>query len=287
MSIIVDKLSYTYDPGLSFEKKALDNVSLTIHEGQIAGIIGHTGSGKSTLIQHMNGLIKATTKGKVLVDQEDLFDLRKDVHTVCQKVGMVFQYPEMQLFEETVEKDVGFGPKNLGLNEEVVKERVIEALDMVDLDYDKIHNRQPFFLSGGEKRRVAIAGILAMKPKYLILDEPTAGLDPYTREQLLDEILKINKEKGITIIMVSHDMDEVSRLTDVLHVMHKGRIALSGATREVFAQYEKIRELGLMVPEITEVLLGISRCKPDLDYTLFDLDLAVKEILKHKHGNGN
>jgi energy-coupling factor transport system ATP-binding protein len=287
MSIIINKLSYTYDLGLSFEKKALEDVSLTIHEGQIAGIIGHTGSGKSTLIQHMNGLIKTNEKGKVLVDQEDLFDLRKDTHTVCQKVGMVFQYPEMQLFEETVEKDVGFGPKNLGLNEKAIKERVVEALEMVDLDYDKIHLRQPFFLSGGEKRRVAIAGILAMKPKYLILDEPTAGLDPYTREQLLDEIQTINKEKKITIIMVSHDMDEVSRLTDILFVMHKSKIALSGATRDVFAQFEKIRELGLMVPEITEVLLGLSRCKPDLDYTLFDLDLAVKEILKCSNRYGN
>lgn len=283
MSIAINHLSYTYDQGLSFEKKALDDVSLNIQEGQIAGIIGHTGSGKSTLIQHMNGLIKTSSKGKVLVDNEDLYDLRKDVHTVCQKVGMVFQYPEMQLFEETVEKDVGFGPKNLGLSDEIIKERVVEALEMVDLNYDKIHLRQPFFLSGGEKRRVAIAGILAMKPKYLVLDEPTAGLDPYTREQLLDEILKINKEKGITIIMVSHDMDEISRLTDVLYVMHKSKIALSGVTSQVFSQYDKIRELGLMVPEITEVLLGMSRCRQGVDYTLFDLDLAVNEILRHKH----
>jgi energy-coupling factor transport system ATP-binding protein len=283
VSIAINHLSYTYDQGLSFEKKALDDVSLNIQEGQIAGIIGHTGSGKSTLIQHMNGLIKTSSKGKVLVDNEDLYDLRKDVHTVCQKVGMVFQYPEMQLFEETVEKDVGFGPKNLGLSDEIIKERVVEALEMVDLNYDKIHLRQPFFLSGGEKRRVAIAGILAMKPKYLVLDEPTAGLDPYTREQLLDEILKINKEKGITIIMVSHDMDEISRLTDVLYVMHKSKIALSGVTSQVFSQYDKIRELGLMVPEITEVLLGMSRCRQGVDYTLFDLDLAVNEILRHKH----
>jgi energy-coupling factor transport system ATP-binding protein len=276
VSIAINHLSYTYDQGLSFEKKALDDVSLNIQEGQIAGIIGHTGSGKSTLIQHMNGLIKTSSKGKVLVDNEDLYDLRKDVHTVCQKVGMVFQYPEMQLFEETVEKDVGFGPKNLGLSDEIIKERVVEALEMVDLNYDKIHLRQPFFLSGGEKRRVAIAGILAMKPKYLVLDEPTAGLDPYTREQLLDEILKINKEKGITIIMVSHDMDEISRLTDVLYVMHKSKIALSGVTSQVFSQYDKIRELGLMVP-------GMSRCRQGVDYTLFDLDLAVNEILRHKH----
>jgi energy-coupling factor transport system ATP-binding protein len=283
VSIAINHLSYTYDQGLSFEKKALDDVSLNIQEGQIAGIIGHTGSGKSTLIQHMNGLIKTSSKGKVLVDNEDLYDLRKDVHTVCQKVGMVFQYPEMQLFEETVEKDVGFGPKNLGLSDEIIKERVVEALEMVDLNYDKIHLRQPFFLSGGEKRRVAIAGILAMKPKYLVLDEPTAGLDPYTREQLLDEILKINKEKGITIIMVSHDMDEISRLTDVLYVMHKSKIALSGVTSQVFSQYDKIHELGLMVPEITEVLLGMSRCRQGVDYTLFDLDLAVNEILRHKH----
>ena len=283
MSIVISNLSYIYDQGLSFEKKALDNVSLNIKEGQIAGIIGHTGSGKSTLIQHMNGLIKTSSKGRVIVDNEDLFDLRKDVHAVCQKVGMVFQYPEMQLFEETVEKDVGFGPKNLNLSDEIIKERVIEALEMVDLDYDKVHLRQPFFLSGGGKRRVAIAGILAMKPKYLILDEPTAGLDPYTREQLLDEILKINKEKGITIVMVSHDMDEISRLTDVLYVMHKSKIALSGPTSEVFSQYDKIRELGLMVPEITEVLLGMSRCRQGVNYALFDLDQAVDEILKHIH----
>lgn len=283
MSITISNLSYTYDQGLSFEKKALDDVSLNILEGQIVGLIGHTGSGKSTLIQHMNGLIKTSSKGKVLVDDEDLYDLRKDVHAVCQKVGMVFQYPEMQLFEETVEKDVGFGPKNLGLSDEIIKERVIEALEMVDLDYDKMRLRQPFFLSGGEKRRVAIAGILAMKPKYLILDEPTAGLDPYTREQLLDEILKINKEKGITIVMVSHDMDEISRLTDVLYVMHKSKIALSGLTSHVFSQYDKIRELGLMVPEITEVLLGMSRCRQGINYALFDLDLAVDEILKHIH----
>ncbi len=280
MSIQIKNLSYIYDEGLSFEKQALQNVSLTIEEGEIVGIIGHTGSGKSTLIQHMNGLIKTMEKGKVFVDGSDLYEQRKETSTLCQKVGMVFQYPEMQLFEENVEKDVGFGPKNLDLKENEIRERVIEALDMVGLAYEKMKSRQPFFLSGGEKRRVAIAGILAMKPKYLILDEPTAGLDPFTREQLLDEIQRINSEKGITIIMVSHDMDEISRLSNKLFVMHQGKIALSGRTKEVFAQHEKIRELGLMVPAVTEILLGLNSCCKDIDYTIFNLDLAVKEMLK-------
>ncbi len=287
MSIEIKNLSFIYDKGLSFEKTALINASAEVLEGEIVGIIGHTGSGKSTLIQHMNGLIKPLEKDKVFVDGEDLFDHKKEIHAICQKVGMVFQYPEMQLFEETVEKDVGFGPKNLGLNEEEIQQRVIEALDMVDLDYEKMKNRQPFFLSGGEKRRVAIAGTLAMKPKYLILDEPTAGLDPFTREQILDEVMKINKEKGITIIMVSHDMDEISRLSDKLYVMHKGIVALSGKTKEVFAQYEKISELGLMIPQVTEVLLGLSKCWKDIDYSIFNLDKAVKEIIRCRKSHGN
>ncbi len=287
MSIQIKNLSFVYDKGLSFEKTALTNVSIDVQEGEIVGIIGHTGSGKSTLIQHMNGLIKPLEKDKVYVDGEDLFDQKKEIHVICQKVGMVFQYPEMQLFEETVEKDVGFGPKNLGLNEKEIQERVVEALEMVDLDYEKMKHRQPFFLSGGEKRRVAIAGILAMKPKYLILDEPTAGLDPFTREQILDEVMMINKEKGITIIMVSHDMDEISRLSDNLYVMHQGVIALSGKTKEVFAQYDKINELGLMIPQVTEILLGLSKCWKEIDYSIFNLDEAVKEIIRcrNKHGN--
>ncbi len=280
MSIKVHNLSYVYDKGLSFEKTALKNVSVTIEEGKIVGIIGHTGSGKSTLIQHMNGLIKPPAKGMVWVDDMDLYEQQKEVFLICQKVGMVFQYPEMQLFEDTVEKDIGFGPKNLGLNEEEVHDRVVEALGMVDLDYDSIRSRQPFFMSGGEKRRIAIAGILAMKPKYLIMDEPTAGLDPYAREQLLDEIVYINREKKITVIMVSHDMDEIARLTDYLYVMNQGQIALHGKTSDVFAQFEKIQEIGMMLPQVTEILIGLSNKCPNVNYSIFNLDAAVNEILK-------
>lgn len=278
MSIEVKNLSYIYDEGFIFAKKALDNISLNISEGEIVGIIGHTGSGKSTLVQHLNGLIKPKKPDSVIVDGVDIYDAKVTLKQIRKKVGLVFQYPEMQLFEETVEKDIAFGPKNLGISNEEIRERVKEALEMVSLDYDKYRDRSPFLLSGGEKRRIAIAGILAMKPKYLVLDEPTAGLDPWVRVEILEELQNINK-KDTTIVIVSHDMDEISKIAKKIYVLSNGSIALSGTSKYVFSQFDKIKELGLSLPQITEILYLLNCKFREIDYTELDLSKAIDEIL--------
>jgi len=225
MIIKIENLNYIYNPNTPFEKKALDNVNLNIDKGDFIGLIGHTGSGKSTLVQHLNGLIKPTT-GKIIVDGMDITSEDANLKEVRQKVGLVFQYPEHQLFEETIYKDIAFGPKNLELKEGEVRERVKKAMGASRLNFDDLKDRSPFELSGGQKRRVAIAGVLAMKPKVLVLDEPTAGLDPRGRDEILGRIQKLYEEEGITIILVSHSMEDIARLVNRIVVMHKGKIAV-------------------------------------------------------------
>lgn len=252
MPIVVEDLSYVYMSGGPYETQALHNVSLTIKDGEFVGLIGHTGSGKSTLVQHLNGLLSPTS-GRVLVDGLDVADKATDRRAIRRKVGLVFQYPENQLFEETVEKDVAFGPRNLGLSDEEIDRRVRDALRRVALSYDELHARSVFELSGGQMRRVAIAGVLAMEPRVLVLDEPCAGLDPRGREEILSLIRALHAEAGTTIVMVSHSMDDVASLAERVIVMNQGRVAMDGTPREVFSQGEALRAIGLDVPQAVEL----------------------------------
>ena len=233
MIMKIENLNYIYNPNTPFEKKALDNINLEINQGEFIGLIGHTGSGKSTLVQHLNRLLKPTS-GKIIIDGVDITNKEANLKEIRQKVGLVFQYPEHQLFEETIYKDIAFGPKNLGLNEEQVRERVKEAMELVGLDYEELKDRSPFELSGGQKRRVAIAGVLAMKPKILVLDEPTAGLDPRGRDEILGEIQQLYEKENMTIILVSHSMEDIAKLVNRILVMHRGKVVIDGKTRDVF-----------------------------------------------------
>ena len=252
MSIVIEHLNYVYMAGGPYETKALSDINLTIRDGEFIGLIGHTGSGKSTLVQHLNGLIMPTS-GRVLVDGMDLADKATDRRAVRQRVGLVFQYPENQLFEETVEKDIAFGPKNLGLDENEINRRVKDAMRRVALDYGKLHDRSVFELSGGQMRRVAIAGVLAMEPQVLVLDEPCAGLDPRGREEILGLIKKLHEEAGTTIVMVSHSMDDVASLAERVIVMNHGEVAMDGAPRDVFSCGEELRGMGLDVPQAVQL----------------------------------
>ena len=245
MSIVIEHLNYVYMTGGPYETKVLSDVNLTIHDGEFIGLIGHTGSGKSTLVQHLNGLIMPTS-GRVLVDGMDLADKGTDRRAVRQRVGLVFQYPENQLFEETVEKDIAFGPKNLGLDDAEIDRRVRDAMRRVALDYDRLHDRSVFELSGGQMRRVAIAGVLAMEPQVLVLDEPCAGLDPRGREEILGLIKRLHEEAGTTIVMVSHSMDDVASLAERVIVMNHGELVMDGAPRieEIKAEIERIAAKG-------------------------------------------
>ena len=252
MSIVIEHLNYVYMTGGPYETKALSDVNLTIHDGEFIGLIGHTGSGKSTLVQHLNGLIMPTS-GRVLVDGMDLADKGTDRRAVRQRVGLVFQYPENQLFEETVEKDIAFGPKNLGLDDAEIDRRVRDAMRRVALDYDRLHERSVFELSGGQMRRVAIAGVLAMEPQVLVLDEPCAGLDPRGREEILGLIKRLHEEAGTTIVMVSHSMDDVASLAERVIVMNHGELVMDGAPRDVFACGEELRGMGLDVPQAVQL----------------------------------
>lgn len=257
MAIRVENITYTYGRGTPYEKTALSGVDLTIEQGEFVGIIGHTGSGKSTLIQHLNGLIHPT-EGRVLVDGVDLAGKGKEVMAKRHSVGMVFQYPEQQLFEETVAQDIAFGPKNLGCSEETVKERVKEAMDFVGLDYDPYAGRSPFRLSGGQMRRVAIAGVIAMKPDFLILDEPSAGLDPVGRREIFSQIRKWYEEGAFSVILVSHNMDDIARLATRLLVMSHGRCILDGRPMDLFLHHRKeLEEAGVDVPPLTKTLLAL------------------------------
>lgn len=286
MSIELKQLSFVYDKGLVYEKKALDNVSFVAQPGEIIGIIGQTGSGKSTLIQHCNGLISPTEPGKVFVDGVDLFAQKKAISTIRKKVGLVFQYPEAQLFEETVEKDVAFGLRNESLDPESLREKVTIALATVGLSYDQYKDKSPILLSGGEKRRVALAGIIAMNPQYLILDEPTAGLDPFAKASLLDEIKKINRRNQVTIIMVSHDMDEIANMANRIYVMDDGKIVLNGSPSEVFSQYEVLEKLGLSLPETSRLLHYLSLSWKGLDTWVTDPILGAQVILDYMKKQG-
>ncbi|MGN0762212.1 MAG: energy-coupling factor transporter ATPase [Aristaeellaceae bacterium] len=282
MPIEVRHLTHTYSEGSAFQATAIRDVNLTIEDGEFVAVIGHTGSGKSTLVQHLNGLLKPT-EGQVLVDGEDMFGEGVDKRKIRQKVGLVFQYPEYQLFEETVAKDIAFGPKNQGLSPEEIDRRVRSAMAHVHLDYDKYAERSPFELSGGQMRRVAIAGVLAMEPKVLILDEPTAGLDPRGRDRILGMIRDLHAEGGVTVIMVSHSMDDVARLATRLVVMSRGQLVATGTPREIFRQREMMERIGLGVPEAAQ-LCGKLRARglplPEDLYTPEELRDALLALWK-------
>ena len=250
--IQTERLSHIYSAGTPFEHGALVDVDFTAYRGEYLGIIGHTGSGKSTLIQHLNGLLKPTS-GRVLYEGQDIWESKERTRQTRFHVGLVFQYPEYQLFEETIYKDIAFGPKNLGLDAAEIDRRVREAMRRVAIDYDAIHDRSVFELSGGQMRRVAIAGVLAMEPQVLVLDEPCAGLDPRGREEILGLIRALHRESGATIVMVSHSMDDVASLAGRVIVMNHGRVAMDGTPREVFARGEELRAIGLDVPQAVEL----------------------------------
>lgn len=280
MLLIADHISYIYSPGTAYEKKALDDVSLTINKGEFVGIIGHTGSGKSTLIQHFNGLEKATS-GTIYFDGQDIYDKDFNMKSLRSRVGLVFQYPEHQLFETTVLEDVKFGPKNLGLGKVEVDLRAFEAIKQVGLT-EKCYDDSPFELSGGQKRRVAIAGVLAMKPEILILDEPTAGLDPRGRDEILDQIAKLHKE-GLTVILVSHSMEDVAKYADRIIAMNSGKVAFDGTPKEVFRHYKELERMGLSAPQITYVMQAMKELGLDVDTDVSTVEEAKEEILKAFH----
>ena len=279
MSIVIEHLNYVYMTGGPYETKALSDVNLTIHDGEFIGLIGHTGSGKSTLVQHLNGLIMPTS-GRVLVDGMDLADKGTDRRAIRQRVGLVFQYPENQLFEETVEKDIAFGPKNLGLDDAEIDRRVKDAMRRVALDYDRLHERSVFELSGGQMRRVAIAGVLAMEPQVLVLDEPCAGLDPRGREEILGLIKKLHEEAGTTIVMVSHSMDDVASLAERVIVMNHGELVMDGAPRDVFACGEELRGMGLDVPQAVQLADKLRERGFDIPEGIYRIEEIKAEIEK-------
>lgn len=282
MSIKVSNLTHIYMPKTPFEKTALNNVSVNIEQGEFVALIGHTGSGKSTLIQHLNGLLQATT-GEIVVDGTVITAKGAKLSDIRKKVGLVFQYPEYQLFEETIEKDIEFGPGNLGLEKSEISKRVVKAMEMVGLNYDTYKDKSPFELSGGQKRRVAIAGVVAMEPKVLILDEPTAGLDPKGRDEILDQIQKLHVEYGMTIILVSHSMEDVAKVANRVIVMNSGEIILDSTPKEVFKEIEVLEKVGLAVPQVTYLIKEL-RAKgfsiADDIFTIEQAKEALSKILK-------
>lgn len=283
MSIQVRNLTHIYEPGLPTESVALENVSFEIEDGQLVGIIGHTGSGKSTLLQHLNGLLKPSS-GQIVVGGKDITAPGVSMVEIRKRIGLVFQYPEYQLFEETVAKDVAFGPKNLGLPEEEIDQRVREALELVGLDYDAVAERSPFELSGGQKRRVAIAGVIAMKPEVLILDEPTAGLDPKAHKDILAMVEEVHRRTGNIIILVSHKMEDIARLSDKILVIDSGKLVTEGTPREVFAQRETLENIGLALPPVTQFTEELRGRGLPLSSTIISVDQAVEEIFEYLNG---
>lgn len=277
MSIEVRNLNYVYNAGMPGETVALSDVSFDVADGEVLGIIGHTGSGKSTLLQHLNGLIKPAS-GEIYVDGQCITDGKAKMTDVRRKVGLVFQYPEYQLFEETVAKDVAFGPKNLGMEEAELEERVKTAIGLVGLDYEEIKDMSPFELSGGMKRRVAIAGVIAMDPKILILDEPTAGLDPSAHRDILAMVRRIHDEMGIILIFVSHNMADIAALSDKVIVMSEGGIALSGTPAEVFSQRKRLEDMRLGLPPAREIVELIKSKTPVFKSDALTIDEAAKDI---------
>jgi energy-coupling factor transport system ATP-binding protein len=279
MSIKVENLTHIYMPGTPFEMTALDNISLELEEGKFYAIIGHTGSGKSTFIQHLNGLLKPTS-GKIFIGDVDITDKKTVMSEVRKRVGLVFQYPEYQLFEETIEKDVAFGPKNLGLPEAEIQSRVRKAMEIVGLDFEKYRNLSPFELSGGQKRRVAIAGVIAMEPQVLILDEPTAGLDPKGRDEILAQIIKLHEYYKSTVILVTHSMEDVAEIADEVIVMSDSKVIMKGLPSEVFTKAELLESVGLGAPQITYLMKALKEKGFDVSTDIFTVKDAKKELLR-------
>ena len=279
MSIKIENLVHVYMPKSPFEKVALDNVNIEINDSEFVALIGHTGSGKSTLIQHMNGLLKPTS-GRIIVDGQDITKPGIKLTDIRKKVGLVFQYPEYQLFEETIEKDIEYGPRNLGLEQEEITRRVKSAMKMVGLDYELYRNKSPFDLSGGQKRRVAIAGVIAMEPKILILDEPTAGLDPKGRDDILEQIKKLHDEYKMTIILVSHSMEDVGKLAGRIIVMNNGKVALEGTPAKVFKEVDTLEGIGLAVPQVTYLMRALKEKGFDVSDEVYTINQGKEELLR-------
>lgn len=284
MAIKIEHLTHIYNEGMPFEKKALDDINIEVKQGEFVGIIGHTGSGKSTLIQMFNGLLKPTS-GNVIINGQNIHGEGINKKVVRQQVGLVFQYPEYQLFEMTVYEDVAFGPKNLGLKEDEIKERVEYACKAVGLD-ESYYEKSPFELSGGQKRRVAIAGVLAMKPNILILDEPTAGLDPKGRNELFEQLKMMHEELGLTIVLISHSMEDVARYVDRLLVLYKGKLAHEGTPREVFAHGKDLEEIGLAMPQIRYIMEALKAKGMDIDTDVLTVEEAAVKIKTYLRSGG-
>ena len=287
MSLIeINNLSHVYSPGLPFEKKAVDDISLKIEENEFIGLIGHTGSGKSTFIQHLNGLLKPSS-GEIIIDGTRVDKSGSNLTDLRKKVGLVFQYPEYQLFEETIERDIAFGPRNLDISEEEVQERVKASMESVGLDYETYKDKSPFELSGGLKRRVAIAGVLAMEPKVLILDEPTAGLDPRGRDEILSEIKSIHENRKITVILVSHSMEDVAKIAERIIVFDKGKVFLDGEPREIFRNEDKLLSVGLGIPQITSLMRTLKKKGLDINEDAITVEEAKESLKKYLRGASN
>ncbi|AGB40231.1 ABC-type cobalt transport system, ATPase component [Halobacteroides halobius DSM 5150] len=282
MFIEVDDLSHNYNPDSKPKEYTLKDINFTVAKGEFVGLVGHTGSGKSTLVQTLNGLVEPT-EGQIIIDGQDIV-ASDDLNEVRRKVGLVFQYPEHQLFEETVFSDIAFGPKNLGIEEEEIKKRVKKALELVSLDYESFKDKSPFRLSGGQQRRVAIAGVLAMEPEVLILDEPTAGLDPKARRDLLKEIMKLQQEFSLTIILISHRMEEIAQLADKVLVLKDGELVLQGKPEYVFEQDQFLKDSNLGVPQVTAILQQLKAKGFTIKSDIFTVEEAKREILKALRG---
>ncbi|MCI8833892.1 MAG: energy-coupling factor transporter ATPase [Ruminococcus sp.] len=278
MSIQLEHIHYTYSAGTAYEKHALKDVSLEIPQGQFAGVIGHTGSGKSTLIQHLNGLLKATS-GKFYYNGEDVYAEKYNMKNLRSQVGLVFQYPEHQLFEVDVFTDVCFGPKNQGLSSAECEERAKEALELVGLP-EKYYRQSPFELSGGQKRRAAIAGVLAMRPKVLVLDEPTAGLDPRGRDDILEQVAHLHRQTGMTVILVSHSMEDIARYVERIVVMNRGEKMLDGTPKEVFAHYRELEQVGLAAPQVTYIMHDLKERGWNIRTDATTVEEAAEEIIR-------
>lgn len=283
MSITVENLTYTYSKGMPNETRALEDVSFRLEPGEFAAIIGHTGSGKSTLVQQLNGLLRPDS-GKITVGEVCITDPSTKMTEVRRKVGLVFQYPEYQLFEETVAKDVAFGPKQVGITGEELDRVVEESIRLTGLDYEEVKERSPFELSGGQKRRVAIAGVLAMKPEILILDEPTAGLDPSAHRDVLELIRRIHRKERMTILLVSHNMGDIAELADRVLVMNRGKLVINGTPAEVFSRGEPLWEMSLGLPPATEFMERLKERMPGIDAAQLSIEDAAKEICRYLKG---
>ena len=280
----IENLTHTYSAGTPFQRSAVEELSMTVGAGEFLGVIGHTGSGKSTLIQHLNGLLQPTS-GRVLLEGKDIWAEPKKIRDVRFKVGLVFQYPEYQLFEETVYKDIAFGPKNMGLDAEEIDRRVRDAAAFVGLSTELL-DKSPFELSGGQKRRVAIAGVIAMEPKVLVLDEPTAGLDPQGRDAILTQIQAYHRAKGAAVVLVSHSMEEIARNVDRIVVLSDGKVLMEGAPEQVFARAHELEQVGLDVPQVTKVAAALRARGMDIDTAVYTVEALERKLLALKGGAG-